>query len=147
MILNDEQQNVINDFINEAKSKADADRSGEKLRIVKFDELFNRLNYNLTHGKDSDRELLINYILHLKTNEPENETISLLETVIPKHTLHTWVTETEYKALFGPIPYDRIGFDGFGYYTIGGVRIDADDADHMYKADRDAFNAKKRNNS
>jgi len=147
MVLTEEQQGVIDEFLLEAKSKAEAKQRGEKLRIIKVDEFFKRLLYDSTLGRDRSKELLVNYILHMKANDPTNENIELLEMVIPKHTLHTWVTETEYKRQFGPIPYDKIAYDGFGYYTIGGIRIDAEDADNMYKEERDAFNTKKKNNS
>jgi hypothetical protein len=85
--------------------------------------------------------------LQVKADDPDNEIANLLETVIPKNALHTWVTETEYKNQFGQIPYDQIAYDGFGYYMIGGIRVDADDADPMYKAERDVFNKKKKSNS
>lgn len=140
MILNDIQQKVINSFLLTAKLNIESDHG---LRIVHKDEYFDQIWFDSQNGNDASKKLLIDYIDFLKINEPNHENISLLESVIPKGGIHSWMTESEYIRTYGEVDVNQISSDHFGYYIINGIRIDADDMDHAFKAERDKFNSKK----
>ena len=139
MELTNEQNEVIEELINEAIKKQNRDGKASVWRINEFNA---RMLYNHKYGKDSAKQLIVNYILHLQKNDPNNPKLELLQRVIPKSRYHTWILESEYKALHGELPLDKITYDGHGYvYLSTGFRVDSDD--DLYKEERLRYNEKK----
>ena len=139
MELTKEQNEVIEELINEAiKRKNYTDTAS----VWSANEFGARMLYNLRHGNDATKKFVVDYILHLRSNDPGNPKIELLKTVIPQSRFHTWLLESEFEKLYGEFPLDKITYDGHGFvYLSTGFRVDSND--DLYRDERLKFNEKK----
>jgi hypothetical protein len=139
MELTSEQNEVIEELITEAIKRQNHAGGAS---IWTANEFWSRMLYNHKHGTDAAKKLVVDYILYLRSNDPTNPKIELLQTVIPESRFHTWLLESEYEKLHGELPLDKISFDGHGYvYLSNGFRVDSED--DLYREERLRFNDKK----
>lgn len=144
MILTIEQQEVIDEFIREAEKRLNSKREGKQMTAWSISEYSKRMLYNRNHGKEMAKELLINYLLHIKKVNSDDPRIRLLESVIPKTGIHTWLLQSEYEREYGRIVASDVYYDGFGFVKLkGGIRVD--DNGDLYREERLKFNKRKAN--